>query len=147
VVVGLAAWRVDARVRDREAAAVAACARAGQSDVVDAHHRLSAMYGYVSPTLESAIEPALRAALLRLLATTADGVREPVRADAAACGAVRVWLWHRPQRDARTAWVIYVAAEADQLDAVAASGGAYTRLPTLAPLLTQARDRLARAAA
>ncbi len=122
VVVG---WLVDQRVRDREAAALDACAAGAGSSVAAALGPVRSMSEYVRPAL-GATDADLRRSLSAMVGHQADGGAD-LAAALAACRAVPVLAFHDDLRSRRTSCELLLRRTADYLARVALDGRAAFR--------------------
>jgi hypothetical protein len=138
-VTAVVAWRVDARSRDRDERAVAACADAAlRADV-----RASALVGYmvheVDPVLYKIPEGPRRDGIVELVAGAADRALPGVQTALALCRRTQVAWVHRTLVRRRDSYVDYLAARVRRLEEVAANGHSYYRdQPELAALRAEA---------
>lgn len=124
IVVGAAFWAEGVRRGGGERRAIDACAAQATEAVERAERRLSSMASYVRPAFGSA--PAeVDAGLMRLVAGQVPEAQPAVEEALAECRAIEVWRFNADHREARDAWVAYVAAEQRRLQAIADDGGSY----------------------
>jgi hypothetical protein len=121
----VAGWLVDQRVRDREAAALDACAAGAGSSVAAALGPVRAMSEYVRPALGGA-DVDLRRSLYAMVGHEAAGGSDLAAAQAA-CRDVPVLAFHDDLRARRTGCELLLQQTADYLARVALDGRAAFR--------------------
>jgi hypothetical protein len=135
--VAVVAWRVDARSRDRDEGAVAACGEAALRADARATSAVLAMVLYIDPALY--VVPAeRRPGLVAVVADAAQRVLPGVRRALDLCRRTEVAWLHRDLTQRRTRYVDYLAARVRRLEEVAANGESYYRDQ---PRLAELRDR------
>ena len=136
-VLGVVAWRVDVRSRDRDEAAVAACHDAALAADLRASSTVAYMVQEVAPALYK-VSAERRDGLVVLVAQAAGRALPGVRTALAACRATSVAWWHRGLVDRRAAYIDYLKARVTRLEDVAGDGSHYYRDQ---PRLSALRDR------
>jgi hypothetical protein len=138
-VVGVVAWRVDARSRDRDERAVAACHDAALSADTRASDLVGYMVHEVDPVLYKIPEGPRRDGIVALVAGAASRSLPGVRRALALCQDTRVAWPHRSLVHQRDSYVDYLSARVRRLEDVAADGHNYYRdQPQLAALRDEA---------
>jgi hypothetical protein len=136
-VVGVVAWRVDARARAQDERAVAACHDAALEADVRASTTVAYMVQEVAPALYKVSEDRLDG-LVALVAQAAGRAVPGVRRALAVCRSTSVDWWHRSLARQRASYIDYLDARVRRLEDVAGDGRRYYRdQPQLAAL----RDR------
>jgi hypothetical protein len=136
-VAAVVAWQVDARSRDRDERAVAACHNAALNADVRASTTVGYMVQEVAPALYKVSEQR-RDGLVALVAQAAGRALPGVRKALAYCRGTSVDWWHRDLVHQRSSYIDYLDARVVRLEDVAADGHHYYRdQPRLAAL----RDR------
>jgi hypothetical protein len=136
-VLGVVAWRVDARARDRDERAVAACHDTALAADVRASSTVAYMVYEVEPALYKVSE-VRRDGLVVLVAQAADRALPGVQRALSVCRGTNVAWWHRELNGQRTAYVDYLQARVTRLKDIASDGSHYYQdQPRLAAL----RDR------
>lgn len=126
-VLGVAAWWLDARVRDSEARALAACHDQALRADDRATTLLANMVAYIAPAIYTLpVERRTDVAGPVLARAAADGL-PGVDAALERCASVHVGRLHRDLAERRGAYVDYLAARVERLETVAADGTAYYR--------------------
>jgi hypothetical protein len=139
-VVGVVAWRVDARVRDRDEQAVAACHDAALQADTRASGMVLAMVQYIEPALY-AVPADRRDGLVAVVAEAANRALPGLRRALQTCRGTSVAWLHRDLTGRRAAYIDYLDARIRRLEAVAADGNTYYRnQPHLAELRARAFD-------
>lgn len=137
---GLVAWRVDARVRDRDEQAVAACHDTALRADLRASGMVLAMVQYIEPALYG-VPADRRDGLVAVVADAANRALPGVRRALLACRSTSVAWLHRDLTGRRAAYIDYLDARVRRLEAVAADGHTYYRnQPHLAELRARAFD-------
>jgi hypothetical protein len=137
-VLGVAAWWVDARFRDSEARAVAACHDQALRADDHATTLLANMVAYIAPAIYTLpVERRTDVAGPVLARAAADGL-PGIEAALERCSGTHVGRFHRDLADRRSAYVDYLEARVQRLREVAADGEAYYRPQ---PRLAGLRDR------
>lgn len=121
VVVVVAGWLVDQRLRDSEAARLDACAAQASSAVDGALGPVRAMSEYVRPTLAGTRPGELRRGLFALVREQA-GPADELAAALATCRAVPVLAVHDGLRSRRASCELLLRQTIDYLDRVARDG-------------------------
>jgi hypothetical protein len=124
LVAGLVAWAEGVRRAPDEAAALTSCADDALVAVERAELRLATMANYVGPSIGS-VSDEVDTRLRGMIAAQAPAAREPVDDALAACRAVEVWPLNSEHREARDAFVAFVAAEQQRLRALEREGRGY----------------------
>jgi hypothetical protein len=136
-VVGVVAWRVDARSRDHDEQSVAACHDAALNADVRASSTVAYMVQEVAPALYK-VSDRRRDGLVALVAEAAGSALPGVRKALAFCRSTSVQWWHRSLAHQRASYIDYLDARVHRLEDVASDGHHYYRdQPRLAAL----RDR------
>jgi hypothetical protein len=134
---GVVGWWVDARSRDHDERAVAACHDATLSADLRASSTVGYMVQEVAPALYK-VSDARRDGLVALVAEAAGSALPGVRKALALCRSRSVAWWHRDLAHQRGAYIDYLEARVRRLEDVAGDGHHYYRdQPRLAAL----RDR------
>ena len=125
--VGVVAWRVDARDRDAEARALAACHDQALRADDRASTLLANMVAYMAPALYTLpVERRTDVAGPVVARAAADGL-PGVDASLERCAGTHVGWLHGDLADRRSAYVDYLEARVRRLEEVAADGTAYYR--------------------
>jgi hypothetical protein len=124
VLVAVGAWAEGRRRWPTERSALTACATRAEAATSHAERQVAATASYIAPAFVTA-EPGLRESMRGLLSRAADKVVEPVEAALAGCRSVELWPFNRSHGEARDAYVTYLVAERDRLDAIVRDGSAY----------------------
>jgi len=136
---GVVAWRVDARSRDRDERAVAACGEAALRADVRASELVGYMVHEVDPVLYKIPEGPRRDGIVALVAGSADRALPGVRRALTLCRSTHVAWVHRTLVHQRDSYVDYLAARVRRLEEVAANGHSYYHdQPQLAALRDEA---------
>lgn len=126
-VLGALAWRIDARARDAEARALAACHDQALRADDRATTLLANMVAYIAPAIYTLpVERRTDVAGPVLARAAADGL-PGVDAALERCAGVHVGRLHRDLAERRGAYVDYLTARVERLETVAADGAAYYR--------------------
>jgi hypothetical protein len=134
------------RLKAREYSSLIRCVSRGQAAIAYADSALSGIGKYVGPTLSSTASPSLRRSLLALV-SDASGRAEPGVSEArSGCRASSVFYAHHGLAAARSAYLRFLDASADWLQAVSSDGAFAWVAPNLEPLLETARRSLDSAA-
>lgn len=138
-VVGVVAWRVDARSRDHDERAVAACHDAALRADVRASDLVGYMVHEVDPVLYKVPAGPRRDGIVALVAGAASRSLPGVRNALARCRATDVAWPHRTLVHRRDSYIDYLTARVSRLEEVAADGHAYYHdQPQLAALRERA---------
>jgi hypothetical protein len=136
-VAAVVAWQLDARSRDHDERAVAACHDAALNADLRASTTVAYMVQEVAPALYKVSEQR-RDGLVALVAQAAGRALPGVRKALAFCRSTSVGWWHRDLVHQRSSYIDYLDARVVRLEDVAADGHHYYRdQPRLAAL----RDR------
>lgn len=131
LLLGAAAWALDARARAAEAAAVEECRTRAAATVDLATNRLTSMTIYARPALTWEVPRAVREDIYRLISKSVDGASPRVLAASRDCAEVEVLWWHRDLRRLRDGCVAELRLRADHLDAINVDARAYFDDPEL----------------
>jgi hypothetical protein len=124
-VVGVAAWRVDARSRDRDERAVTACHDAALRADLRASDLVGYMVHEVDPVIYKVPEGPRRDGIVALVAGAAGRALPTVRKALAQCRATEVAWPHRTLVHQRDSYIDYLTARVRRLEEVAANGHSY----------------------
>jgi hypothetical protein len=137
-VAGLAAWRTDARSRDHDERAVAACRDAALRADLRASTTVGYMVQEVAPVLWK-LSGERQDGLVALVAEAAGRALPGVRRALAGCRRTSVDWWHRGLVRQRASYVDYLDARVRRLEDVESDGHHYYQdQPRLAALRDQA---------
>lgn len=123
LVLGVAGWLADTHQRQVELAALSGCATRAEAASADARARVAAMTAYVRPSLGTGLDRDVETGLYRLIADQAAKGEPAVRQALDRCRAVQLLPFHAALRRARTAYLVWLAAEVERLAATARDGG------------------------
>jgi hypothetical protein len=130
VLVLVAGWWADHRIRATEAEAVAGCAAAATEAVRGAEGRITAMDGYVRPTLFAVPPGRLKQELYRLVSGATVGARPALVQVRDRCSAADVLPFHGALQRRRSGCLAFLQAELRYVDAVRNDGRvAFTSSP------------------
>jgi hypothetical protein len=137
-VLGVVAWRVDARSRDHDERTVAVCHDAALAADIRASTTVAYMVQEVAPALYKVSEQR-QDGLVALVAQAAGRALPGIRKALATCRSTSVRWWHRDLVHQRASYVDYLEARVRRLEDVAADGHHYYRdQPRLAALRAHA---------
>jgi hypothetical protein len=138
-VAGVVGWRVDARSRDHDQRAVAACGDTALRADVRASDLVGYMVHEVDPVLYKIPEGSRRDGIVKLVADAAGRALPGVRKALSMCRSTHVAWPHRTLAHRRDSYVDYLTARVRRLEEIAANGHNYYRdQPKLAALRDQA---------
>jgi hypothetical protein len=118
-VVGVVAYVLDARARDKELDALSACLRSGHAAVVAASGRMGVMSQYVAPALATDTSPAVATGMQALVQSAAAEAAPRIAVAQNRCGDMHVLRCHGDLRRARSEYTAYLAAWSAYVGAVA----------------------------
>jgi hypothetical protein len=124
VLVATGAWAEGHRRAPSERSALTACAERADAATSHAERQVAATASYIAPAFVTA-EPGLRESMRGLLSRAADKVVEPVEEALAGCRSVELWPFNRSHDEVRDAYVAYLEAERDRLQAIVDEGSAF----------------------
>ncbi len=124
VLVAAVGWAEGRRRAPDERAALAACAARADAVTSHAERQVAATASYIAPAFVNA-KPGLSESMRGLLSRAAAEVVEPVEEALERCRSVELWPFNRSHDETRDAYLTYLAAERDRLQAIVDDGSSF----------------------
>lgn len=124
VLIALVALGVGVARAPGERQALNRCAERASASVEKAERRMASLTSYLAGSLVGA-PPLLSARLIGLISQEASGQRQPVEAALRTCRDIEVWPLNGSNRDVRAAYIAFLEAESDRLEAITADGSKF----------------------